>query len=90
MANTDNRASERIMLPADDLVAVTKSDSTADPGGPFRGILVGVAGIVKLTTNAGTAVTLPSGALAAGVIHPIRFTRVWNSTTTATDIYGIV
>ena len=90
MANTDNRASERIMLPADDLVAVTKSDATADPGGPFRGILVGVAGVVKLTTNAGTTVTLGSGVLAAGVIHPIRFTRVWSTTTTATDIYGIV
>lgn len=90
MANTDNRADARVTLPASDLVAVTKSDTVADPGGPFRGILIGVAGIVKLTTNAGTTVTLPSGALAAGIIHPIRFTRVWNGTTTATDIYGIV
>lgn len=75
--------------PATDLVAVTKSDTVADSNGPFRGILVGVAGIVKLTTAAGTNVTLPSGALAAGVIHPIQFSRVWNSTTTATDVYGV-
>lgn len=72
------------------VIAVTKSDGTNDPNGPFRGIVFGTAGIIKMTLADGTTVTLPSGVLAAGVIHAIRFKRVWNSTTTAADIYGVV
>lgn len=75
--------------PGWDVVAVTKSDTVDDPGGPFRGLIIGVAGIVKLTTPAGTTVTFASGVLASGVVHPIRFTRIWNTTTAATDLYGV-
>lgn len=80
---------EEFTQPGQDIVAVTKSDATDDPAGPFRGIVIGGVGIVKLHTAAGQDRTIPSGVLAAGVVHPIRFTRVWNSTTTATDIHGV-
>ena len=74
--------------PATAVVAVTKSDGTADPGGPFRAFLVdGSAGIIKFTDIAGNAVTLNN--CAVGVIYPIGLSRVWNSVTTATDIYGL-
>lgn len=75
--------------PAFDIVAVTKSDGTNDPNGPFRGVVFGTAGILKITTMDDTDRTIPSGVLAAGVIHPIRVKRVWSTTTTAADIWGV-
>ena len=72
------------------IIAVTQSDGTNDPNGPFRGIIIGAAGAIKITTMSGAAVTLPSGLLAVGVIHPLRIKRVWSTGTTATDIYGVV
>ena len=74
--------------PATSVVAVTKSDSTADPSGPFRAILIdGTAGAVKFTDIAGNAITLNN--LQQGVIYPICFSRVWSAVTAATDIYGL-
>ena len=74
--------------PAHNVVAVTKSDATADPGGPFRGLLIdGTAGAVKLTTSGGTAVTLSN--LSVGVVYPFYFTRVWSTGTLATNVYGL-
>jgi hypothetical protein len=75
-------------FPATDLIAVTKHDTDDDPNGPFRGLAFGGAGIIKLETADGTERTIPDGVLAAGIIHPIAFVRVANTTTTATDIYG--
>jgi len=75
---------------ATDIVALTLSDSVADPSGPFRGIVFATAGIIKITTHDGSHRVIPSGVLAAGVIHPIRFTRVWLATTTALNIWGVV
>ena len=75
--------------PAFDMVAVTQSDATNDPNGPFRGIAFGGAGILKVTTMDGNDRTIPSGVLAAGQIHPLRVKRVWSATTTATDIWGV-
>lgn len=80
---------EEFTQPGRDIVPVTKSDTVADPAGPFRGIVIGTAGIIKVTMASGETRTIPSGVLAAGVIHPLSFTRVWNGTTTATDIYGV-
>ena len=74
--------------PAHNIVAVTASDTVADPGGPFRGLLIdGTAGAVKLTTSGGTAVTLSN--LSVGVVYPFYFTRVWSTGTLATNIYGL-
>lgn len=72
-----------------DLVDVTKSDATADPNGPFRGLHVGSSGIIKLTMPSGRTVTFTDGELAIGQIHAIRFTRVWSAVTTATVLRGV-
>lgn len=72
---------------ATDLVPVTKSDTVNDPGGPFRGLLITAAGTLKITTVANTDRSFASGELAAGIIHPIRFKRVW-STGTAATVWG--
>lgn len=74
---------------ATDIVAVTKSDTVDDPNGPFRGIVFATAGILKIQTADGQARTIPSGVLAAGIIHPIQCTRVWSGTTTAVDVWGV-
>jgi hypothetical protein len=75
--------------PGYDVVPVTKSDTTPDPNGPFRGFYITAAGTLKITTAAGNARTFASGELAAGVLHPIRITRVW-STGTAATVWGVV
>jgi hypothetical protein len=74
------RGFDSIMAPATDVIPVTKSDGTDDAAGPFRGLLM----------DAGQDRTIASGALAAGIIHPIRFTRVWSTGTGSQTIYGIV
>jgi len=52
-----------------------------------RGLYLGTAGDVKLTTAGGDTVTFKG--LAAGIIHPIRATRVFATGTTAADILGV-
>jgi hypothetical protein len=75
--------------PASSIALVTKSDTVNDTAGPFRGIMIGGVGIVKITTVDGDDVELPSGLLAVSTIYPIHVMRVWSTTTTATDIYGL-
>lgn len=72
-----------------DIAAVTKSDGTADPAGPFRGLVFSGAGDIKLTMASGQTRIIPSGLLATNVIHPLQFSRVWSTGTTATGIYGV-
>ncbi len=72
-----------------DAVAVTVSDATADPNGPFYSLYVGVAGgAIKLTTLQGNDVTLT--AVPLGVLK-VGCTRVWSTgtTTTSTLIIGL-
>lgn len=62
--------------------AITASDTTNDPNGPFRALWVGASGNVKLTTIGGTAITLigvPIGLL------PIACRFVWDTGTTVPD-----
>lgn len=75
--------------PAHSIVAVTESDTTADPNGPFRGIIIDDASTsaVKFTMPGGGNVTLTN--LAIGVIHWINVTRVWSTGTDATLVYGV-
>ena len=70
----------------EDVTAVTQSDTVADPAGPFAGFFASVAGIVQIQTIRGRTVTLT---INAGLIYPIAITRVWNSVTTATGIFGL-
>lgn len=82
-------APEFLTQPANKIYAVTQHDTTADPNGPFRAILLSVAGAVSLTTRGGTTVTIPSGGLSPGVLHPIRVRNIRSSGTTATGIFGV-
>lgn len=69
-------------------VAVTASDSsnfTATNGIPSRGLLVAVTGSYKITFENDTEVTCY---LQAGIVHPIRCKRVWNTGAPSTS--GIV
>ena len=67
---------------ASDARAITKSD-TAD--NTFAYIYVGGAGDVKVTTEAGTAVTYT---VAAGATIYVRTKLVWSTGTTATLMVG--
>lgn len=90
---TNNRAyfqGGSVMGPGEGIYLATKSDTVDDPNGPFRGICFDAAGAIKVTTLEGVAVTIPSGVLAAGVIHPLAVRRIWSSVTTATNIHGVV
>lgn len=52
-----------------------------------RGLYVGAAGDVKVTLVGGDTVTLVD--LVAGVIHPLRVSRVWATGTEATGIVAL-
>lgn len=80
------RNAASLTSPAINAFSVTPNDST-DIVEVTRGLYVGVSGDVKVTTAAGDTVTFVG--LAAGVMHPIRVTRVWSTGTTATDIIGL-
>jgi hypothetical protein len=71
----------------EDAVAITASDATADPAGPFAGIYTGSGGDIKITTRSG-AVVLKS--TPAGVIMPLWCSRVWSTGTAATNVLGML
>lgn len=75
--------------PGRDIFLVTKSDTTDDPNGPFRAIIQGTGGAVKIRTQLDNDIVLPSGILAAGGLYPFRFKRVFSTGTTNADIYGV-
>lgn len=72
--------------PATEVVLITKNDSTTFAR--LRGISFHTAGILRVDTADSTDVSIPSGALAAGVIHPIAITRIYSTTTTADGFVG--
>lgn len=53
-----------------------------------RGIYVGVAGNLKVVTAGGTTLTFVG--LGAGMVHPLRVTKVFATDTTADSIIGLV
>jgi hypothetical protein len=65
------------------LVAPSDTDELAKVS---RGISFGTAGALAVVTLGGESLTIPSGALAAGVIHPLRVRQVKNTGTTAANI----
>jgi hypothetical protein len=74
--------------PATNVVAVTKHNSTADPSGPFRGFIIdGTSGAIKFTTVGGSDVTLSN--CTVGTVYPFAISRVWDTGTVATNIYGL-
>lgn len=72
-------------MPADSIALVTPHDSN-ELSAVTRGISFAAAGALKVVTVNGDTVTIPSGALAAGIIHPLRVKQVWSTGTTATGI----
>lgn len=73
--------------PAANAFLITLDDSNDLPY-VTRGISFGTAGAVKVTLKGGQTVIIPTGNLAAGVIHPLMATRVWNTGTTASNLVG--
>jgi hypothetical protein len=71
--------------PAKHCALVTASDS-ADLTHATRGISFGTAGALKVTMFGGETVVIPSGALAAGVVHPLSVMRIWSTGTGASSI----
>lgn len=74
--------------PASHVSLITPSDTT-DLTQSLRGIAFSAAGTLKVKTQDGTVVTIPSGTLAPGIIHPIRIKRVYATGTTVTNIIGV-
>lgn len=71
--------------PADDGIPITTNDSTDQ--GVFRGLIIGTAGSLKITTLAGIQRTYPG--VPAGPF-PIGCTRVWATGTSAQNIIGVI
>lgn len=90
MAATDpfsaSRTDPSVMIPATHAFAITPADGS-DISFATRGLYVGASGDVKVDMLGGETVTFVG--LAAGVIHPIRATRVYSTGTTATNILGV-
>lgn len=75
------------LSPCTEVVLVTPGDADLmATGRPCRGIAFGVAGALEIVDLQGNTVVIPSGVLAAGLIHPIFATRILADNTTATDI----
>ncbi len=79
--------SRHVSICYDDAVAVSKSDSAADPAGPFAAFYTGEGGDIKVTTLRGTAITFKS--TAAGTIIPVPISRIWSTGTAATTPLGM-
>ena len=75
-----------LMIPAEEYNGITPSDGTALVK-PTRAVYVGVSGDLRVDSMDGNQVTFVG--LAAGMVHPIRCTRVYATGTTATGIIGI-
>jgi hypothetical protein len=63
--------------------SVTPDDNNDLANGVTEGLLVSVAGDVKITYQTGVTATV---SLAAGGWHPMNVKRVWSTDTTATGI----
>ena len=72
--------------PGGNAFAVTGNDST-DLTNATRGLYVGGAGDVKVTTIGGSTVTF--AAVPGGSVLPVRVARVFATGTTATNMIGL-
>ena len=73
-----------LVEPVENAFSITPSD--ADNLRVTRGLYVGATGNIRVTMAGGQTVTLTD--LQAGVIHPLRVVKVFNTSTTATGIVG--
>ena len=82
----------KAIIPARSITLITPSDTLnidfAGRAHATKGISFGTAGIVRVLTQNDEDITIPDGALVAGIIHPIAIKRVYATTTTAEGIVG--
>ncbi len=71
--------------------AVTQSDTTADPAGPFAALWIGGAGTgaLKVTLVNGDVVTLAGVTVSGNSPLPLAVSRVWTTGTGVTSIVGL-
>ena len=88
MPATDNFSKLPISVsdPATTAVLVTPSDST-DLTNVSRAVYVGTAGNMKVTMSESGTVLFTG--VAAGTTLPIRVSRIWSTTTTASTIIAL-
>ena len=65
---------------------ITLSDTVVQ--GPFKGLSFAVAGAITIVKTSGEEVVIPSGALAAGLIHPVGWLQIKDTGTDATGFMG--
>ena len=65
--------------------AVTKSDTVADPAGPFAGLLMTAVGTLKVTLTDGSVLTFGTETV-INKIFPYSIQRVWSTGTGATVV----
>lgn len=87
----DNASSAAAQISPAVNAALVTADDANDLTVVTRGISFATAGALKVTmmgdnATAGATVVIPSGALAAGLIHPLRVRRIWATGTTAASI----
>jgi hypothetical protein len=70
-----------------DAFAITPNDGV-DLAIPTRAIYIGGAGNIRVMTEEGHDVVFT--AIAVGIVHPLRVTRVFATNTTATLILGLL
>ena len=91
MAATDGFSStgKSVIEPARGGFLITASDAD-ELAQVTRAISFGTAGALAVVMQDGSDFIIPSGALAAGVMHPLRIKKVKNTGTTAGNIVGYV
>jgi hypothetical protein len=75
------------MMPGYEGVAISPSDAN-NLAHAIRALYIGVAGNVKLVTSRGT--TLEFIGLQAGSVLPMQAIKIFNTSTTATNLIGII
>jgi len=73
--------------PVYNAAAANLSNTQALTNGPCRGFAFDAAGAIKLVTLKGDTITIPSGVLSAGQIHPIGAQQIFSTGTTATNVW---
>lgn len=73
--------------PGVDIVPIDLTVADQTPAVPYRSIMVGTGGDLKIDTLEGSARTVP---LLDGAILPVIVTKIYKVGTTATSIFGIL
>lgn len=86
MADKFSSYTESLESPPSELIVVTPDDGQ-DLAFASRGINVAQSGTVRITSVTGSTATIT---VAAGIVFPVRATRIWATGTTATGIVALL